>query len=327
MDITLHVGTQKTGSKAIQYFLMHELATAAGGAMCFPQSGREGGWHQPIYFELLRGETRLLSAAVREIVSSGTGRGVLSCELFYSLPSEAIRLMQDIVKDARIILFMRRQDQLVNALYNQFIKSHRVGIGRIRQFESSIGDYIGDFDHWKTIARWEAVFGRHRVVPVVYSKHEDAAEVFADLAGIPWPGRKAGPEGVNPNPALGISGARILRRVKELCEHDADLPILVTVAHRVLGHLFVDTHRHGDLYLISARVRHEIFSRYRESNAVVQASYFPGRERLFPPVTTDDVKAADGVAEPLQAMQPLDGTETDLVGAIFRAANLRPRGA
>lgn len=66
MDWIVHIGAQKTGSKAIQEFLGHEPHRIAGRTFCFPSSGRVGTWHRPIHEELANGQSDLLQAAIQE---------------------------------------------------------------------------------------------------------------------------------------------------------------------------------------------------------------------------------------------------------------------
>ena len=279
MDWFIHIGTQKTGSKAIQQFLTHCRTSISGCRICFPDSGREGVWHQPIYDELLIGESRKLKMAIKECEERSADVGIVSCEAFYLLTSQQIKILSKNIGQAKVVLFIRRQDQLINSLCNQFIKAHRVNFEYIKNFEASITEYNPDFDYLSTIERWSQEFGFTNVIPIIYDKKSCSINDFLSHVGINHlhiNSEKAS----NPNPALDFEALGILRLVKKLNNNDENLPSLVNAAHRVLRHNFVDTYSQGDQYLLSPAQRVTILDRYRDSNDALRKKYFPDQEKV-----------------------------------------------
>lgn len=214
MNWVLHIGTQKTGSKAIQRFLANHLSLVSKHNICFPVSGRDGIWHQPIYHELLVGETQKLEMAVNEGAASSVDIGLLSCEALYLLTSPQIEILFRILGRAKIVLFVRRQDQLVNSMYNQLIKAHRVNFEYIKNFESRIESYNSDFDHMPTVQRWGDVFGFDHIIPIIYDKNTSSIEKFFFHIGINDIAVENGEQSDNPNPALNFEALKILRLIK-----------------------------------------------------------------------------------------------------------------
>ena len=164
MQWLLHVGTTKTGSKAIQQFLVNDAETLNGPRVVFPRTGRSGGiWHEELFYALAAGRTDLLAAARKEALLAQADYAVLSYEGFYQLPPESIALIKDTLGPARVLLFIRRQDSHANSWYNQLIKAHRVTIAAIDEFERNVAMFDPMFDHAATIEKWSAVFGAEAI--------------------------------------------------------------------------------------------------------------------------------------------------------------------
>lgn len=316
MDWVLHIGTQKTGSKAIQKFLSNLSSSILEHKICFPISGREGIWHQPIYHELLVGEAKKLKMAVREGTESSAEIGVLSYEGMYLLSPLHIEILFHILGPAKVVLFVRRQDQLVNSMYNQLIKAHRVNFERIKNFESRIESYNLNFDYMSIVERWGEVFGFDHIIPIIYNKNTSSIEKFLFSIGINDIAIDNGQHGENPNPALNFEGLKILKIIKQLNNNDDDLPHLVSVAHRVLQDSFVDTYSEGDQYLLSMSQRRAILGCYHNSNAMLLAKCFPHQDELFPALEADQVYELDQI-------DPTDSfVDMNIVRMIYHEAKM-----
>jgi hypothetical protein len=280
MEWIVHIGTEKTGSKAIQGFLAHEPHRIAGRTFCFPKSGRVGGWHRPIHHGLFNGQTHLLEAAIQEGMESSADLGILSYEGLYSLTEPQIELLHKSLGTARILLFIRRQDQLTNSRYNQLFKSHLRSYQDIVEFESSMLDYRADFDHMKTLQKWGAVFGMGNLLPIIYDKSKNAIEQFLDSVGLSADFDNY--QFRNPNPAIDPEGLSILRAVKQQNTDPSALPNLIDAAHSILARHFVDTYAMGEeQYLFSLSEREAIYCHYVDSNEQLRQLFFSDRDCLF----------------------------------------------
>lgn len=293
MKWVVHIGTQKTGSKSIQQFLSKYSSPSQGYKLHYPKSGRIGVWHRPIHEELIAGKTEKIKMAVKESIESSADLGIISYEDLYRLSIPQINSLYQVLGSAKIILFIRRQDQLVNSRYNQQIKAHRVDFDSIKELESKLTDYNPRFDHMLTINRWSEVFGIENVVPIIYDKHSSSVEKLLDHIGFSDAFVKNNAYAKNPNPALNFESLKILRLVKQLNIDKKDLPHLVTVAHHILQDHFVDTYTNGDQYLLSFSQREKIYQHYQDSNAAVKRNYFFDNDTLFPSLEPHEANTAD----------------------------------
>lgn len=290
MKWVVHIGTEKTGSKAIQKFLLCHSADSLNPKLCFPKSGREGLWHEPIYEELIAGKNAMLKMAAEEATKSSAELNVISYEGLNVLSVPQIISIQKVIGPATIVLFIRRQDQFVNSYYNQLIKAHRVDIDYIEKFEESINDYNIDYDHMQTIRRWAEVFGEKNIIPIIYNKQISSVKQFLNHIGISEDFNDCENGDNNPNPALNLEAMKILKYVKKINRHtQVQLPQLVNAAHKILRESFVDTYRIGDQYLLPFYQRNLIFSHYKESNEEVRRCFFPDMPYLFPPLTQCEI--------------------------------------
>lgn len=112
MDWIIHIGYQKTGSKALQKFFAHEPQRRPGTTLVYPRSGRAGLWHRPLHDELVAGRVDSLRAAIEEATRAGSRFAVLSFEGFSTMPGEAVSLLRRELGEATVVIFLRKQDDL-----------------------------------------------------------------------------------------------------------------------------------------------------------------------------------------------------------------------
>jgi hypothetical protein len=278
MDSIIHIGYQKTGSKALQRMLAQEPGRVAPGTFCYPAAGREALWHKPVRDALVAGDDAPLRAAVDEAARSGAAHAVLSFEGFCTMPAPAVHAMRAVAGPARIVMFLRRQDDLVNSMLNQLVMAHRTNHEWIEEYEETVADYDPLLDYRALLSTWADAFGEDALVPLLYDKGEDVGVRFGRALGIDVAPPAA--DAPNPNPALDAESYRALRELKRGATDEA-LPALVDEAHARLRGNFVDTFRAPGIALLDAPTRAAILANYRESNAWVRARWFPQRATLF----------------------------------------------
>lgn len=282
MHWLLHIGTTKTGSKAIQQFLASETELLTARRIVYLTTGRSGIWHEDLFNSVENGRTDLLAAARKEALSAGADCAVLSYEGLYQLERESIQRLRHTLGAAHILLLIRRQDAHANSWYNQLIKAHRVSISEIEAFEKSATSYDVTFDHSATIERWSSVFGREALHVVTYDKARSSVDALLDTLGIRR--SEVRPVARNVNPALTPEMASTLRGIKALLGNSPDLPQVVERFHRRYESSFVDTYGGDVVYLLNPTACAAIMSHYAESNERVRRSWFPERHTLFGPL-------------------------------------------
>jgi hypothetical protein len=274
----IHIGIRKSGSKAIQRFLAEETLRP-NAEVYFPVQGREGIWHQPLYFALLEEDGSLLDATLAAQSLQDQNVGVFSYERLHDLPSRSIRIIREKLGDAQVILFIRRQDQAINSLLNQFAKAHRTSFAQVMEFERTITHYNPSFDYQAILSRWADVFGAEAIVPIIYDKRTDALGQFCKAMGIPF--TQTDELLPNPNPALSRSAYDAFLSAKAAVSDAAELPVLVNHLHESFAAEMINTMSEEGPRLLDEGKCHEIMQNYEASNEYVRNQWFPSRSSLF----------------------------------------------
>jgi len=273
MDWIVHIGPQKTGSKAIQRMLADGRRIRAPRVI-YPDEGREGVWHEPLFLRLMDGDASLVQSAVARYAGRGWDLGVWSCEAFYTLPPARIQLFREALGPARIVIFVRRQDERANSYLNQLVMAHRVRIDFIRAFEQSLTKYNPLLDYRAMITPWAECFGWGSITALAFDKSRDAAVQFADAVGIEIAVEDH--DGRNPNPALDRFAYDTLRELKEGYTGDeVELVSAVGRAHAALADHLVDTRHSRGIEVLDEATRRSIMEMYADSNEWVRATWFP----------------------------------------------------
>lgn len=188
-QIYLHIGTPKTGTSALQKFLLENRRQLEKNGFSYPAHAL--------------GEYDISSGNGQEIVNLGTNRGagkartylqslsrksktdkvLISTEAFYGYPE----LIHAIIPDAKIIVYFRNQLDLVESSYNQAVKregqkaSFSVALRNITNMQEPF--YTG-----KLILDWVRLFGvknvRFRVYENETFKNQNIYDDFLDALGI-----------------------------------------------------------------------------------------------------------------------------------------------
>lgn len=284
MRCILDIGTGKTGSKARQMFLSREIHRVRQGTAHFLEAGRDGVPHRPLCEALFSGDRPVLETARAEVAElAGTCDTLfVSYEGLYSLQHRQIEWLADTFSNITAVLFLRRQDQLLNSLHNQLHKAHRVPAGKIEEFEQSMLAYDALYDLGAVLKRWEAVLGQGAIVPVLFDKSRSAVRAFFHAASVAVDFSDY--EDAYPNRAIDAAGLSVMRWVKQLVGSSDDLWHFIDEAHRTLSTHFVESPATEAGYTLSIEQREIIMSFYADSNEWVRRRYFPERRTLFDPL-------------------------------------------
>jgi hypothetical protein len=201
MKLLMHIGLHKTGTSAIQSFLLDNRAQLLAQGLLYPLDLEKWGNHNPLAWHLMdprylptQGDFyRKLSTPahwqkLHEAVSeSRADRVILSGEDFSLIgrPQQLAALLERY--ETRVIVYLRRQDQYLQSIYNQDVKNYE--FMRHERFEDFVLDHrLEEILHYDVfLERWSAAFGKENIVVGIYDRgclKDGLIPDFASLAGI-----------------------------------------------------------------------------------------------------------------------------------------------
>ena len=168
-QLYLHAGLPKTGTTYLQALFLRNRATLEAAGLGFgPHMDPATGSHLPRFVAAL--EARGAAAVIAETEACPGERLLVSNEdlgHFLAMPAGGGRSWGEAVRDAAdgrfavtVIIYVRRQDFLKESIFAQAVKAWYSG--DIRD-----NDHY-DFDLDGKLRALEAIFGRDRVLPIVY---------------------------------------------------------------------------------------------------------------------------------------------------------------
>jgi hypothetical protein len=281
MKILLDIGVSKTGSKARQLFFCNELHRVISARAFYVRAGREGLWHQPLYFSLEKGDQSSLRGVVQEVEESAGTRdlAIISYETMFMLGEEQIRWLAESFRDLTVLVFLRRQDQLVNSRRHHKHKAHRLSFEKLVEFEAEMLGHDPDFDYRNILERWVGALGRRAVVPIRYDKSTSSVVAFFRNAGVEV--KLDGHIEAHPNRAMDARGLEVLRWVKRLVPDARELLDIMSDVHQALEARVVPYDAGVERYSLTMEMRRHVMDTYKATNEWVRHEFFPDLPSLF----------------------------------------------
>jgi hypothetical protein len=207
IDVVLHIGTGKTGTSSVQFFLRDNRERLLELGYLYPKTpggarhGRLGlfvksdeelldspNWYRQSRSDPVRFRRAFRRRLLSEIESSGVSRVLMSDEVLFMQPDRALQrlrhLTDQIAESVRLVVYLRRQDDHMVSRYQQGVK---IGwVLRLREWAqedmSSLYNYHARLDTWQRLLEPTELVVR-RFEPDTFvdgSLYQD----FLDAAGI-----------------------------------------------------------------------------------------------------------------------------------------------
>jgi tetratricopeptide (TPR) repeat protein len=334
--LILHIGLPKTGTSAIQHFLVTRRKALLRQGFCYPSTpggsnhvalaaaaalhGKPRKWQDEVKQKAMGVPPRLedfwqqfhdeITALPPQI-----GTVILSAERFSSQLDSQDKIenlraaLEPLFADMRVIVYLRRQDTHATSAYSQML---RFGIIEPPALDQPLSRYRGFYDYESFLARWTAVFGRDAMTPRLFERaamaEGDAVADFTRFCGI-GKIKLAAPEAAVRNQSIDIHGQALLIAVGRLMQQQSGS---AKVAGRIWDELtdIVSDTCAGQGWRPSRAEARAFMAQYADSNEAVRKDWFPERATLF------DLKDSDLPEHPIT----LDPQPLALVGAVVLEA-------
>jgi len=275
--IFIHIGTHKTGTSAIQDFLVLNRKALSKQGVLYPQKTRRD------YFEIREGQTIVPVEKFKHYEK--LVRLVRNKDKHVILSNEDFCLMLDpfLVKEAIgsgvetvIICYLRRQDNFVQSYYNQKVK-HSGHYKDIMVYQPP-----ATLDYYELLGRWAGVFGKENIIVRPYEKQQfidqDLIVDFLTLVGLEWSGTFKRLK-KNANPRLPAESIEYMRCINCLVSDKKKRKLIKNQLLNYSAAKFEDGtealfYNHS---LFNPSQKHALVQRYDMSNQRVAREYL-GRE-------------------------------------------------
>lgn len=288
----IHVGTPKTGTSAIQATMLANRRHLLAHGILYARTGcGSAGIHSELAQSLVpeseklpgfyRGAPgRLWSKLAREAHSSPASTILISDERFGRMPPTRVKEYVPRDMPVQVVVYLRRQDELLQSQFNQGVKSAmrktttmRDELARVLDTNRGV-DYL---DYFNYLNGWSEAFGRENLHVRVFERGQMDGGLIADFMTCLPNGSNAA-VGLKPAPDSASSNASFSPEILELvrlCNHvdwDAEMQRWLVRALRKQQDELNQPLR--GQRLLSPQHRLQILETYRETNENVAREYF-----------------------------------------------------
>ncbi len=274
--IVLHIGTDKTGSTAIQKLISINRQVFEKKGWLYPKKIGENGHRQwKLYDKLKKNEFDILEELKKEVEESGLSNVLLSYEEYYKLEEEQIAkllaLLNSLNKgEVKIIIYLRRQDDKKESSLLQGIKH-----GILRGREEYGFQIEPELDYHTIMAKWEKFIDKKNIIIRPYGKsffpHKDSLyeDFFQFVFGIDFNKIKESltVPSKDPNPSLDAVSGYIAEFFAQLIADD--------YKYSFTSQLFALQNQYGKskTYFLDKFERNRILSLYKRGNDTLIEKY------------------------------------------------------
>ena len=304
MTAYVHIGTEKTGTTSIQYFLAKNDENWLKKGFVYVESIRKNGQHwvltdllnihclkvkneqQKLFYqdrmEKLKQEVRENKNKNKIFIFSSEGL-TWALDLTQIKPVKALNdLLYSLgFSDIKIILYLRNQADLMVSASSENIKSHQPFYAA-NTSPSKFTKTPHTYDFKNIIQKYGEVFGKENLIVRLFDKNEfkdgDLLKDFVDAIGLKWDDSFIIPE--NQNETLDLIGFELGKRINS---HFKNVGERNLCGVQLFASPLYFSSKDKELKFMPKKEHYQIWNDYfEETNEWVRKEFFPYKERLFP---------------------------------------------
>jgi hypothetical protein len=310
-EIFLHVGLHKTATSALQQRLRRNRESLSRNGFFYPDPGQFDAHHELASLLRVDDEASLINPAGEDQFFKGIaackleafGRNViLSSEIFsQNVSRSAIPMLSRLFDKVSVVLYLRRQDTLLESVHNQMLKQ-----SAFRSDDILHSGFYPACDLHGTVAMWKSLVGDRNVIVRRYEPGkmfmDDIAMDFLQAIGMPTDPCWSEMKSEQLNDSLSMIEYLVLDRLATN-EWPAWHRVVDTTTQIVRTKFSGrDCQMVGNYLTYQERVG--FMEEHAEGNAKLLGEFFPEDDRLFAaPVRHSDFRHDAGLQRDVQSAQ------------------------
>lgn len=283
----IHIGTPKTGTTSFQYLMADNRRKLLKSGIYYPDTENRlffsKSQHRYLYVAANAGDASAMDALIEELERHGAPKNVISEENFSwgaAVQAAYLKPLRDRF-DVKILLLVRRQDELAESLYVQMVRG-----GYTHSFDVFISDegVKGILDYLSLASIYGDAFGAENVLVRRYEGVDyPAEEILLSLIGLP-PSLRLQPVEVQ-NRSMSIDALRFVRGLQK-----RSLNISYAAFNELFGDALLRSTPGPSAKFLSPDQRRVFLEGFRERNDELKLRYLPDLPPgdLFDPVSGCD---------------------------------------
>jgi len=172
----LHIGMGKTGTTALQDFFWSNRKLLLNYDICYPDVGVQSGAHHllsPHVPPFLKDSWKFIDVKTwaPKITKCAQSKILLSSELMAWTSADIATDFCEVLKEyfePKVVIYLRRQDNLIMAGYNQQIKAGT----QIRDIYAVLENQFSRFDYEKKLEPWVCSLGESNIIVRPYERQQ-----------------------------------------------------------------------------------------------------------------------------------------------------------
>jgi hypothetical protein len=299
-NLILHVGLHKTGTSALQKSLHQNSAKLFECGYFYPKPDSQDAHHGLVSLLRIHSNGNLVQPSgkedflrkLEEFKTLADGRNIIISSELFSEPvsKQVIANLREMFDNVRIVLYLRRQDTLLESVHNQVLKQNAV------HCENILKATLYPYDLTRSIAKWSGLFGEENLIVRRFEKSKlYKGDIFLDFLNAidfqldtDWLDLKAS----HVNESLSMIEFMVLDRLSGAGMTNWSNVVEITqklAREQYGGH---DCRMVGGYLTYEQRIA--FLKTYEESNAKILMKFFPDDNELF----SSPTRHADSVNDP-----------------------------
>ena len=281
--VFLHIGTHKTGTTALQYFLYHNKDRLYTKRFHYPHIG----WYhyaQHLLAFHLKEHNKLYDPSIwQELVDDIKKQPkkdiIISSEELFTISPKSIKLIAEYLADyeVHIVIYLRRQDQLFESIYNQQVKEWKSPRKeKIQLFLKKPEKIFPKFNYYYHLNVWIKNIPNAKFHVKIYEKDRlKNANIIDDfLEVLELKSNIFDHTSVILNDSLSPKALEIVRLSKHVI---SDITIREKIFHKA-REVFPNSHK---TVLLNNKERKNIMAKFKQSNQKLKEQFFSSEACLF----------------------------------------------